>query len=86
MRSLFVHLLLIVNLSAFVLSAEKSNSWSFSLGNVHLFDIPKFNLFGSNDASERSANIVENSYYSNEVTIDPDIIEDSLLKTVGFKN
>ncbi|XP_023303354.2 lipase 3 [Lucilia cuprina] len=87
MRSFFV-LILIINLNLCVWAAEKekdSNAWSISLGNVHLFDIPKFggslSIFGGSETVERSAiNSVENSY-SNEVSIDPDIIEDSLLKT-----
>lgn len=68
-------------------STKDSNTWSFSLGSVHLFDIPKFggsfSLFGGSESNERSANSVEDNNYSNEITIDPDIVEDSLLKTVG---
>ena len=90
MRILFA-LLLSSNWNTDVFAAEKStkdsNTWSFSLGSVHLFDIPKFggsfSLFGASESNERSANSVEESNYSNEVTIDPDIVEDSLLKTVG---
>lgn len=79
--------LIVVVLSTSVWGSEKkSDSWSFSLGGITLFDIPKFN---TNSISSGTANIqthVENSMKSffNYANIDPDIIEDSKLKTVGL--
>lgn len=91
MRCFVCLIVIVVNLSiCSVLAAEKDkNAWSFSLGNIHLFDIPKFSnslsiLGGTEESSKSSESSVEYSC-KNDVSIDPNIIEDSLLKTVGVK-
>lgn len=79
-------LLLLVNFNlSFVLAEKGTNSWSISLGNVHLFDIPKFQGFldtiSDTESSEKRSGFT-NKNLINEVNIDPDVIEDSFLRTV----
>ncbi|XP_075153183.1 lipase 3-like [Haematobia irritans] len=62
---------------------SSSSSWSFSLGNINLFDIPKFPGVVFDAGSAKIQRHVKDSMKSlrNDVSIDPDIIEDSMLKT-----
>ncbi|XP_005180854.1 lipase 3-like [Musca domestica] len=60
-----------------------SATWSFSLGNINLFDIPKFPSLVFDEGSSKIQRQLHSSVKSllGDVTIDPNIIEDSILKT-----
>lgn len=81
-----IALLVIASVSGLSSGDDAGSTWSFSLGNINLFDIPKIPGAVFNAGSAKIQRHVDNAMKSilDDVAVDPDIIEDSLLKTVGF--
>lgn len=81
-----IGLLVIASVSGLTSGDDAESTWSFSLGNINLFDIPKIPGAVFNAGTAKIQRHVDNAMKSllDDVAVDPDIIEDSLLKTVGF--
>ena len=80
----FIFAIVVISLvSVGQVAADASNTWTFNFNNIGLFNLPALgrSIFGVTDSPSQLTNSVE--HFQPEFDIDPDVIEDSFLKTVG---